>query len=190
MQADFSVELGREDEALELPWAAASGPRYYDLKQHPELLAEIEEARTAPELGEFLSAVNSQASILETAKCDAWPSTEFNAEEEVFGAACKFCSYVDLLFSASAARFSFAGHEGLARRLVDLLKLVPEIPAAAELIIRRCVYHQGPQMRDGLYLTLYVSGYGDDEQQARRHWAIGLKLVENAVRQISAESRR
>ncbi len=53
-----------------------------------------------PELGEFLAAVNSPASILETAKCDAWSSTEINPEEEIFGAACKFGSYVDLVVLA------------------------------------------------------------------------------------------
>ena len=42
-----------------------------------------------PELGDFLAAVNSPAGILETAKCDAWASTEINPEEEIFGAACQ-----------------------------------------------------------------------------------------------------
>ena len=87
MEADFAVELGADDETLELPWAADDGgPRYYDLKRQPELLLNIEEASRVPELGEFLAAMNSPASILETAKCDAWSSTEINPEEEIFGA--------------------------------------------------------------------------------------------------------
>ena len=75
MEADFAVELGADDETLEFPWAAdADGHRYryYDLKRHPELLAQVEEAQRVPELGEFLRAMNAASSILETAKCDAW----------------------------------------------------------------------------------------------------------------------
>jgi len=188
VEADFAVELGTDDETLEFPWAAADdGLRYYDLKRQPELLLEIEEARQVPELGEFLAAVNSPAGILETAKCDSWASAEINPEEEIFGATWKFGSYVDLLFSQEESRFSFAEHEQFARRITELLKRVPEIPAAAELIIRRCFFHTPAGMQSGFYATFYLFGYGDDEPQARQRWIIALKLVENAIRQISAE---
>ena len=116
-----------------------------------------------PELGEFLAAINSPAGILETAKCDAWSSTEINPEEEIFGAACKFGSYVDLLFSQESLTLLFPEHEQFARRVTQLLKRVPEIPAAAELIIRRCFYHVADEIRDGFYITFYLFGYGDDE---------------------------
>jgi hypothetical protein len=191
VEADFSVELGHDDETLEFPWAAAdSGPRYYDLKRQPELLLEIEEARQIPELGEFLAAVNSLAVILETAKCDTWASNEINPEEEIFGASCKFGSYIDFLFSRESSRFSFEDHEQLAQRLTQLLQRVPEIPAAAEMIIRRCFYHTTQGIQEGFYITFYLFGYGDDEPQSRQRWAIALKLVENAVRQISAEANQ
>jgi hypothetical protein len=188
VEADFVVELGACDETLEFPWAATDGSfRYYDLKHQPKLLLEIEEAQRALELGEFLAALNAPTSILETAKCDAWAGTEISAEEEILGAACKFGSYVDWLFSQEGSRFSFAAHEQIARRVTQLLKRVPEIPAAAELMIRRCFYHSEKGVQDGFYVTFYLFGYGDDEAQARQHWAIALKLVENALRQVSAE---
>jgi hypothetical protein len=187
VEADFAVELGAQDETLDFPWAAADGGlRYYDLKRQPELLLEIEEARRVQELGEFLAAINSPSGFLETAKCDVWASTEINPDEEIFGAAWKFGSYVDLLFSNETPRFSFEEHEQLVRRITELLKRVPEIPAAVELIIRRCFYQTASEMRDGFYITFYLLGYGDDEAQAQQQWAIALKLVENAVRQISA----
>jgi hypothetical protein len=189
VEADFAVELEAEDETLELPWdAGADGPRYFNLRRQPGLLLEIEEARRVPELGELLAAINSPAGILETAKCDAWFSVEINPEEEIFGAACKFGSYVDLVFSRESQRFSFAEHEKLVKRATHLLKQVPEIPAAAELIIRRCFYHETGMVRDGFYVTFYLFGYGDDEATARQRWAIALKLVENALRQISVEA--
>lgn len=184
MQADFGVELGRDDETLEMPWAAEDGPRYCDLKRHPELLREVEEAQRFQELGEFLAAVNSAANAVETAKCDAWTSTEINPEEEIFGAPCKFGSYVDILFCNECVRSSFPEYELWAKRLTELLKKAPEIPAAAEFLIRRCYYHVADGLRDGFYITFYLFGYGEDEPQARQRWAIGLKLAENAIRQM------
>ncbi len=185
MEADFAVELAADDETLDLPWAAANGgPRYYDLKRQPELLLKVEEASRIPELGEFLAAINLPAGTLESAKCDTWSSTEINPEEEIWGAGCKFCSYVDLLFSQETSRCSFAEHEHFAKRITQLLKRVPEIPAAAELLIRRCFFHSNDETREGFYITLYLFGYGDDQPQARQRWTIALKLVENAIRQV------
>jgi hypothetical protein len=187
VQADCAIELGADDETLELPWAAPdNGPRYYDLKRQPQLLLNVEEAQRFAELGEFLALANSPGGLLETAKCDAWFSAEINPEEEIFGATGKFGSYLDLVFSDERARFSFEEHERLARRLTDLLERVPEISAAADFLIRRCYYHKGSDRRDGYYITFYLFGYGDDEAQARQRWAIALKLVENAIRQLSA----
>jgi hypothetical protein len=192
VQADFGVELGADDETLEMPWAAEGGsPRYYDLKSHPELLVNLEEARNVPELGEFFSKVNSPRSPLETAKCDAWDSTEINPEEEIFEAAHKFGSYVDLVFSNEPKRYSLPEHEHLVKQLVQLLQRAPEIPAAAEFLIRRCYYYGQEEMpgqqeiRDGFYVTFYLFGYGKDEVRSRQNWAVGLKLIANAIRQLS-----
>jgi hypothetical protein len=186
VEADFAVELGADDETLEIPWAAENGsPRYYDLKRHPELRLNIEEANRERQLGEFLAAINSATSIFETAKCDTWLSTEMTAEDEIFGAAQKFGSYVDILFSEESKRRSFVEHEQFAKKLTQLLKKTPEIPAAAELLIRRFYYHAGQEIRDGFFITFYLFGYGDEPLQARQRWAIALKLVENAIRQMS-----
>lgn len=189
VEADFAVELGADDDVLDLPWASAdSAVRYYDLKHQPDLLLDVEEAQRVPALGEFLAAVNLPTSILETAKCDVWHTTEMMPEEEIFGANSKFGSYIDLLFSDEARRFAFSEHEQMATRLTQLLRRVPEIPAAAEFLVRRCHYHHEDDTRDGFYITFYLFGYGDDEPQAQQRWAIGLKLVENAIRQISVAS--
>jgi len=186
VEADFAVELGEDDETLTFPWAMDGGPRYYDVKRQPELLVNIEEARRVQELREFLATVNSPSTLFESAKCDTWCSTDMTAEDEIFGASCKFGSYVDLLFSNPTAQCSFPDHEQLASRLKQLLQRVPEIPAAAEFLIRRCYYHADAQVQHGFYITFYLFGYGDEENEARQRWAIGLKLVENALRQVSA----
>ena len=200
MQTDYAVELGRDDETLEMPWAAPDGScRYYDLKREPQMLARIEEAVRMPELREFLLAVNAPTSVLESAKCDAWSIDEIHPEEEIFGEPWKFGSYVDLLFTNSAARFSFENHESFLMRVTKLLQGGPEIPASAEFLLRRCHYHEQAfvekrasppastdEVRDGFYITFYLFGYGEDEAKARAQWATALRLVTNALAQLSS----
>jgi hypothetical protein len=142
MQADFSVELGSEDPALELPWSSLDPlVRYYDLKTHPELLQNLPEVVAHPKLSSFLSRINAAGFPLATAKCDVWSSEEIAPEEEIFGAR-KFVSYVDLVFVNDADRYSIEKHEAFAKDLCELLGHAPEIAATVELIIRRCYYHQ------------------------------------------------
>ena len=190
MQADFAVELASDDPQLEMPWHGPEGaPRYYDIKRNPELLLMIEEAANNRDLGEFLAAMNSPITIFETAKCDAWLTDELSEEEEVFGATWKFGSYVDLIFEGEA-RYDFPRHETFAATASKLLGRAPEISAAAEFVVRRCYFHVGEEPREGFYFTFYLYGYGDDEDQARQRWAIALKVVQNALIQLSAAQRR
>src|SRR5271167_4254693 len=141
MDADFSIELGRDDPVLDFPWKDPAGKlSYVDLKRSPELLAEIEEAEKLPELGEFLRTLNSPRSLVQTAKCDAWAASELNAEEEIYDASHKFASYVDAVFSNIDARQSFPVHEQFARKLMELLRRTPETPSAAEVCVRRCYF--------------------------------------------------
>ncbi|MFY9562275.1 MAG: hypothetical protein WAQ52_18745 [Terriglobales bacterium] len=187
MDADFSIELGRDDPVLDFPWNDPDGRlAYVDLKRHPELLARIEEAKQFPELAEFLRAINSPVSMVESAKCDAWFTDKLSAEEDIFGASHKFASYVDLVFSRPEERESFPFHELFAKKLVELLRRTPETPSAAELNVRRCYFHSDAEPGKGFYCSVYVSGYGDDETRARQNWGIALKLLANAVLQLSA----
>ncbi|MGA8538263.1 MAG: hypothetical protein WB566_02130 [Terriglobales bacterium] len=184
MDADFSIELGREDPVLDFPWTDPLGKLVYrDLKRFPELLAHVEEAATFPELGGFLRALNSARSMVETAKCDAWRTKELSAEEEIYDASHKFASYVDVVFSEPDARVSLAAHEQFARNLVESLRQTPETFSAAEVCVRRCYFRKADGVIEGLYCTLYVSGFGDDEICAYQNWGIGLKLLENAIMQ-------
>jgi hypothetical protein len=185
MQADFAVELGRDDETLEIPWAAPDSElRYYDLKRQAEAISRVPEAAHFPELRDFLVVVNSPTSLLETAKCDAWSTTEINPEEEIFAAPHKFGGYVDFILSDTASRFCFDRHQDLLKRLTALFKRAPDIPASAEFFLRRCYYHEGHNVRDGFYVTLYLFGYGNDEAKARQQWGIALELAGNAITQL------
>ncbi|HEY6303521.1 MAG TPA: hypothetical protein VIX14_10680 [Terriglobales bacterium] len=187
MDADFSIELGRDDPVLDFPWKHPAGKfAYVDLKRHPELMAQIEEADKSLELGEFLRAMNSAPSMMATAKCDVWSTTELSPEEEIYGTPHKFASYVDLVFSDIDASLSLPAHKQFVRKLIELLRRTPETPSAADVCVRRCYYEGGSGMREGYYFTLYVSGYGNDDASARLNWGVGLKLVGNAILQMSA----
>ena len=143
MHADFSVELGRDDPALEIPWSSDDpSVRYIDLKQCPELVLRIPEAVVHPEISAFLTRINAPGFPLATAKCDAWNSREISPEEEIFGADRKFVSYVDLFFVDDRHRCSFEKNEGLAKELCRLLNHAPDMVATVEVVVRRCYYHQ------------------------------------------------
>lgn len=190
VQADFSVELSADDPTLQLPWSS-SDPRvqYYDLRSHPELLPQIVEAQDNEPLAEFLGAINSPQSLLQTAKCDTWSTQQMDADDEIFGADVKYESYIDLAPVADGPRYSFAEIEDLGRKIARLLQRAPEILAAADFVVRRCYYRDESQPdpgREGFYFTFYLSGYGEEEQQARERWSIALQLVANAVLQLSA----
>ena len=202
MQADFTVELGADDDCLEVPWASEDGKlRYFDLKRRPELLLEISETNENRDLAELLASLNSANSIFETAKCDTWVSNEIAEEEEIFGASWKFGSYVDLIFADVREQASFAKHEDFAKSISQLLNKAPDIAAAAEFIVRRCFYHAhdnhaissdvnlGPEVKEGFGITFYTYGYGDDATEARQRWVIGLKVVRNALLQMAAQRR-
>ena len=186
MDTDYSVELGRDDPVLDFPWTDTDEKfAYHDLKRHPELLARVPEAVAYPELAEFLRAVNSRLSMVESAKCDAWTTDELTPEEEVFGASHKAASYVDLVLSHADRRQSLPFYERLAKRMVELLRKTPETYSSAEFCIRRCYFTTESDPQEGLYLTVYVNGYGHDAPQARQNWGIALRLVGNAIVQLS-----
>jgi hypothetical protein len=189
MQADYAVELGREDAALELPWSSDDGAsRYYDLKRHPDLVLQIVEATSAPELSAFLTRINAAGFPLQTAKCDTWQSPEISPEEEIFGAGEKFVSYVDLVYAGDEPRLSLDKHEALAKNLCALLQRAPEMAASVELAIRRCYYHPDDnpgESSSGFCITAYVSGFGEDKAEARQRWSIALTLVQHALVQVA-----
>jgi hypothetical protein len=130
---------------------------------------------------------------VQTAKCDTWLTNELDAEDEFFGAPWKFGSYVDFLFVDPARQTSLDEYEQFSHSLTTMLQKVPDFAAAADFVLRRCYYHRpeypADQSDDGYSLTFYLNGYGDDEDGAKKSWSIGLKLVQNAVLQISARKR-
>ena len=201
MDAEFSVEIGADAPALELPWSSSDGAsRFLDLRSRPELLLEIGEAADNRALGEFLATINAPEGSLQTVKCDTWLSHEIGEGEKIFGAAMKYGSYIDLVFTSEEARRRFEAHEKFGHALCALLAKAPSISVAAEFIVRRCYVHAAElaagklptqdapagNSEDAYCVSFYLTGYGDEEDEARQRWTIGLKLVENAILQLAA----
>lgn len=143
MHVDSSIELGRNDPALEFPWASDDGSiRYLDLKNNPALINDIPEAGNYWELRDFLLRLNAPRFPFQTAKSDIWITHEILPEEEIFAAPQKLVSYVDLVFSAPEPRFSLDSHLELVNKLCTVLQHAPEMPASIEFIVRHCYYHE------------------------------------------------
>ena len=190
MLAEWTVELGAEDPRLEIPWILQDGSsRFLDLRRQPELLLEVPEACAFPELAQFLNWANSPELPFETAKCDAWTTRQMDVEDEVFGEPCKFESYIDLCFTDENRRSQFPENERFVQALAKLLRHAPEMPSAAEFIVRQCIDRRRGNVK-GFYITFYLHGYGQDEEQAQARWAIGLKIIQNAIRQHWASQPR
>jgi hypothetical protein len=122
MQVDYSIELGKDDPALELPWRSEDGAvRYYDLKADPSLVEQIPETSGCPELADFLTRINVPGFPLQTAKCDVWQTRDLSPEEQIFNAEWKFASYVDVVFAAKGAGSKHLGRaeRGLADRRTE-----------------------------------------------------------------------
>jgi hypothetical protein len=81
-------------------------------------------------------------------------------------------------------------NEACVGSLVRLLQRAPEMPASAEFLVRRCFFADDPTDGDGFYMTCYVFGYSDDEEEARKHWGIALRLLGSALVQISTEREK
>ena len=191
MQADFSIECGANDECLEIPWASEDGAlRYVDLRQNPALIADLDEARHFPDIADFLRITNSAGSAFQTAKCDAGFTQELTVEDEPFGTSGKFGSYVDVLFASPVARRSLEQNQACVGSLVRLLQRAPEMPASAEFLVRRCFFADDRTDVDGFYMTCYVFGYSDNEEEARKRWGIALRLLGSALVQISTEREK
>jgi len=187
MDADWSVELGTDDPVLEFPWASPDGTqRFVDLSRDMLAILTLPEVVQYPELKLFLLALNGKLSTWLTAKCDVWIHDELGEAEEIYDAKMKVSSYVDLVRRNESERFSFEYHEKLVKSAAERLRYVgADQPMACELIVRRCWYHTDShpddELEPGFYITLYVSGYGDNETLARSMWGAALRQVSGVI---------
>jgi hypothetical protein len=184
MDADWSVELGADDPALEFPWTSPDGQGFVDLLKDRDGLSRIAEATQYPALRSFLIGLNGSMSPWLSVKCDAWMDEGLTDGLEPSAGRLRMASYVDLIRRDESQRFSFEQHERWARAVTERLLRFPDGPYFCESIVRRCYYHLAGHFEDskpGLYLTVYVFGFGDEEAQAQACWTGGLDRVSHAL---------
>lgn len=153
MEADWSVEVGRDLPMIEIPWEG-----FLDLRLNPSAVIGISETAGNAALRDALLALNAEATPLMTSKCDTWLMAadeidpyEYEAGEDAAraGVAC----YIDLVLRSENLFSSFPVHERWVRDAVSELheRRLPQ--ARADYVIRpACVYGI-----DGFGITLYVS---------------------------------
>jgi hypothetical protein len=182
MDADYSVELGPDAPALEIPWRDPAGLlHYFDLRTTPAAIEQVPEASEFPALRQFLVALNSPPSQWQTAKCDVW-TDEALAAENLYNANFTHSCYVDLVLAGQQApnRDSLDLHEHIAETLAQSLDGNESLDASAEIVIRRCYFHHDPEPEGseaGYALTLFLTGYGTSPEEASRFWQYALEFT-------------
>jgi hypothetical protein len=214
MDADYSIELGPSAPALEIPWQDPEGRLHYvELRGDPTSLdpdvadhriadrnvaaqnvalinlIHIPEARQFPALGRFLIEVNSPKSDWQTVKCDVWPD-ETEAAENLYSRGFEQSCYVDIVLAGhvAALRCSLETHQRLARELAQSLEANATLEATAEVVVRRCYFHQGSagESDAGYCMTLFLSAYGDSPAEAAECWERAMGFAAGCVLKLQA----
>lgn len=201
MEADYSVELGAEAPALELPWEDPEGRwNYVELRGQAgafepdweqtlkRQIDRIPETRQFPALRRFLLAANSPLSAWQTAKCSVWPDVA-DAAENAYRAGFTHSCYIDLVLAGPGAelRGNFEAHERLAREMAHRLGGDESLEAVAEIVVRRCYFHPEENAEEsdaGYCLTLFLVGYGATEARAADCLAAAIGLGAECLVQL------
>lgn len=197
MDADYSVELGPEAPALEVPWEDPERCfAYVDLRSEPDGIEHVPEARQFPALRRLLVEVNSPQSAWQTAKCDVWTES-VEAGENLYGAGFAQSCYVDVVLAAQwkLQRESLGLHEKLARQIARVLECDETLEASVEVVVRRCYFHGEGKAKEaamdasdaGYCLTLYVSGFGGSAAEAAAHWENAMGLAAECLAGLQLE---
>ena len=190
MRVEIVKEVDPGDATLEIPWANPEDPHlhYVDLKAHPPSSTQLEECHRFPPLADFLRMVNSSASSIRSAKCDAWATSDLAEDERLdFQLPFKMGSYVDLVFDRPELNAVLEHQLQLGEKLRQALASF-RAQAQLEVCIRRCLFH--PEERWGYYLTIFTHAYGADAEEAAREWARALAAQGDALVKIDQILRR
>jgi hypothetical protein len=199
MEADYSVELGPEAPALELPWTDPEGrSQYVELRGNGGLtdcdLDRIAETQRFPALRRFLADVNSQPSTWQTVKCDVWDD-ETESTENLYDVGFTRGSYVDLVLAEqrAALRGCMEAHQQLAKELAHRLEANESLDALAEIVVRRCYFHHGTSLEEsdaGYCLTLFLIGYGTSPDEAAECWEHTLEFAAGCLLKLQPREER
>jgi hypothetical protein len=178
MEADWSIALAADDPVVTVPWSGG-GREFVDLRQSPQKIDQIEEARKSAPLHLVLLLLNGSGSPFWTAKCDVWARSteqgdapldpyEMKAKtgETGFGAG----SYIDLLPRHAERLSTFDQNEKWLRAVTEKLRATPADCARTDLVLRPSEVHGV----SGFALTWFVEGCGASATDAAKRWGEAL----------------
>ena len=177
MEADWCAEIGLDLPGIDVPWEG-----FIDLRKGTSAIQAISEATDHVALREALIMVNSKASPIFTARCDAWTISASEIDPDEFGslaadAGYGFASYIDILLTDLGKLALFELHESWARHLTRHLQSLTLSNGRVEFVIRNASVDSRP----GFGLTLYAAGCGADESSAYTAWQAVLHAAVTAT---------
>lgn len=173
MEADWSVEIGADLPVIDGAWEG-----YVDLRNSPDSVALIDEARGYPALRDALLSLNDATSPVLTTKCDVWGLSEDEIDVDELGATNEtarrgFASYIDIVEREPARFASFDFHEGWSRRIVAALHMADMRQSRVDVVVRQA--YLGGQ--SGFGMTLYAAGCGATEAGSIVAWGAALSAA-------------
>ena len=186
MEADWSVELTADDPVIAVPWEAPGESfRFVDLRENPQAIDEIEEARREPALHSALLAINSAGSPNLDGKVRHLDERTAGKQDRSMGDGCRPGRggvWRRMLHRHPAARpASFAVQEQWVRVLTETLRGVELRCARIELVLRPAVVRGVA----GFGVTCFVQGCGASTELAASRWAEALILALPALMQVA-----
>jgi hypothetical protein len=177
MEADWELELGSDAPVIDAAW-----PGFVDLRIFPKRIAEIEETRQFPALGNVLVRLNAHGSPVWTAKCDVWrvdePVDPYEMDAEPANAAHAVACYIDLL-PRSDQQWNLPEQAASAcKSFCERLRAIPLRCCRVDLVVRHALIT--PQIRD-LGITAYLTACGPTEDEAREWLAMALAAFADSL---------
>lgn len=194
MLSDWSAECSADDPVLVVPWSDPANPdiHFVDLRENPYDLDHLPEAERFPPLLHALRALNAQRSPVFTAKCDAWPLTSPEHDEELNAlrleldlipedAPVGFSSYIDVLWRERSVFASFHQQEQIVHRIARKAALLPHPYTMLDMVVRPALIDlTSPE--EGFAVSIYIKALGHDPIAAEDNWAAALDSVAALIR--------
>jgi hypothetical protein len=173
---------------IEVPWkhSADDGEEYFDLRTDASLLARIGAAKEYLPLGTFLAELHGEQSVFSSVRAKTWIDQPGGNEN---GGGWEFHSRCDLILHYEQLRYTTAHAEDVMRRLVDLWMREPSaesLRVRIELLPCKFV----AEGREGGALRIEVAARGENAEQARMRWGLGLARVQQALLFVSRAIRQ
>jgi hypothetical protein len=184
MRVEAVNSLGVSGGTIEVPWSAADGDHYLDLRENPEAITQISAAREYSPLAGFLTVVNGVGSLFSTVRAKVWEEPASQA-----GAEFTFHSRVDLMFARPELNFISERYEDAVQRLIALwMKDTSGDALSVRMEILPCAY--GDSKKEGAALRLTLRARSASAEQARVRWGLGIVRVQQALLFVSRAMRQ